>query len=239
VRTARIEDIAEVEKNAADMTTIYLRELTAYNEGVKTLQAKAFLMYRTEEKTATFKVLVQSSKGSSNFRIDVSDFVFNKPLVSVIKREEDVLAVIYIKKNYYSLHYEDLDFSKMTGFPIPKELLVSSLLGKVFIYEEQKDISSPQDHALLIIGDDGQETIHLNSDFQPVKVQYLFSSDAFLVTFSKFQSHENLSFPKKITLENEQGTLEINYTNISLNSAIADQAFSVDATLLENFSEVQ
>ncbi len=230
----RQEAVIEERKKSLSL----LEKLNAYNETVESLQGNAFIVYRDGKEALSFKLQVIAQRKIQNIRLDLCDFVFKNPLVSVIKKSNNILAVIYLKKAYHSFGLEDMDFNSLIGFDIPTDVLLNSLLAKVYIMGSCTEVSQAEYSQLYIEGDKGSERVIFNDDSFPVEIHYTFHDDLYLVTFSKYNVVNDSLFPYRITIKNENRILEINYTEIDIDTSIDDNAFSIDSTVLKDFTEL-
>jgi len=222
----------------ADESISLLTRLNSYNDMVITIKGKALSVYREGGKTVSLKTNIVTDEKESMFRVDLFDFVFRKPLISIIRKGGDVLAVIYTRKEYYTLSFEDFDFRKMIGFDLPKEILVSAIAGNVYIIEGESVVSDPDNLTLSIEGGAGRELIRFNREYLPVEVKYDYSTALYYIRFDKYKIVDNFYFPHKIIIKNEDRMFEINYTDIDVNIAVENEAFSFDDSVLNGFARI-
>ena len=233
LKVARVSEL--VQKKAR---SFLFEELISYNNSVVTLEGKAFVMYKESEKTFSFRVEVAADKNEMNFRLDIGDFVFKIPLITVIQEGEDVLVINYSKKTFSRLQYKDLDFKNMTGLNIPKDILVNSVLGEVFIIKGDIEVSESDNLLLSINGMTEKENVLFNEKLMPIEALYILHSDSLLVNFYKFNGIEKEQFPYKITIKNEDKLLQINYSSLTINSPINSDLFSFDTSNLKGFTRL-
>lgn len=215
-----------------------LTRLHSYNNTVTTIKGKALTVYREGEKTVSLRADIVTDEKEIMFRIDLFDFVFKKPLISIIRKTGDILAVIYTKKEYHTMSFENFDFQEMTGFDLPKEILMSAIAGNVYIIEGEAVVSDPDNLLLSIEGEAGRELIRLNREYLPVEVEYYYGTVLYHISFNKYKIIDNFYFPHKIIIKNGGRILEINYTDIKVNTAVGNEVFSFDDSVLNGFARI-
>ena len=215
-----------------------LTRLNKYNDMVRTLEGSAFTVYRTDEKTISLKMDIITDKKERRFRIDLFDFVFKVPLVSIVRNDNDVLAVVHNKKEYYTLTFEYFDFWEMTGINIPKDILISSITGEVHMIKGETVISSTEDLLLSIEGETGLELVRFNNDDLPVEAHFIYETESYIVNYEKYKNIENIDYPHKITIKHDDSRLEINYAEVKLNTVVESAAFDFDRSVLEEYTRV-
>jgi hypothetical protein len=237
LRTAKIGAPVETPLETEE-SQLLLTWLNEYNEMIRTIDGNALTIYRTDEKTISLKTDIITDKNEQRFRIDLFDFVFKAPLVSIVRNDNDVLAVIHNKKEYYTLTFEYFDFRELTGINIPKEILVSSITGEVYMLKGETVLSSPEDLLLSIEGETGLELVRFNSDSLPVEAQFIYETESYIVNYEKFKNIANIDYPHKITIKHNDAQLEINYAKVKLNTLVEGTAFDFDWAVLEKYTRV-
>jgi len=213
--------------------------LTAYNSEVKSLEAKALLIYKDARRTLSFRASVASIEESTSFRLDLNDFVFNKPVVSLIRNKEATFLILYREKKYYSINNEDLDFTRLIGFELPGEILIPMLMGKVYVGDGGNILSLVDSSTLLIENADFSEEIYFNNLGLPERTLYTYSPLSYDLHYSKFETFYEVYFPKKIAVEDRDRTLNISYSSVIINQDISDETFSIDIKALEHFHRAE
>ena len=158
--------------------------------------------------------------------------------MSIVRNNSDVLAVIHNKKEYYTLKFEHFDFQAMTGIDIPRDILVSSLTGEVHIIEGATVISSPEDLLLSIEGKTEHELVRFNSDNLPVEAQFINGTKSFIIKYEKFKIIADIDYPHKITIKHNDSQLEVNYSDVKLNTVVESTVFDFDMSVLEKYTQV-
>jgi hypothetical protein len=215
-----------------------LISLNKYNDSVVTVEGNALTVYREEGNTISLKTEIISDKKGKKFRIELSDFVFKVPLVSIVRNNNDILAVVHNKKEYYTLTFEYFDFREMTGFDIPKEILVGSMTGDVYLIEGETKVTNPEDLLLSIEGETAKELIRFNSESLPVEAQYIDKTDIYTVKYEKYKNIDNIDYPHRIIIKHEDNQLEINYTEVKINKLLDGTVFEFDGFDLKQYRKV-
>lgn len=212
--------------------SVLFQYLLSYNQEVQNLKGKTLLIYRAGEKTLSFKASVAAMDSGRFLRIDFTDFIFKKPVVSIVRREDEVITIMYTKKLYYRERYADFHFEETTGFNIPKELILKSVLGKVHIFDGRliKDGSS----TILMENDTSSIRIFFNNEPYPIKTVYSFQEDVYTVEFSGFHKFQPGAFPSKIVIKNEESTLDIIYTDVAINDTLDEKIFLIEDSELQD-----
>ena len=215
-----------------------LRTLKLYNDKVKTVKGSALAVFRENENTVSLKTEIVTDKKEKKFRIDLSDFVFKVPLITIIRNNNEILAVVHNKKEYYTLAYENFDFRNMTGINIPKDILVGSMTGGVYLIEGETAVSSPKDLLLSIESENGKQLVKFNDESLPVEAQYLNNTDICTVKYEKYKKIDGINYPYRIIIKNGDGQLEINYSDIKLNRLLESNAFELVGLNLNEYRHV-
>jgi hypothetical protein len=213
--------------------TPFLENLNAYNEMVHTIDAEALIVFRDIDRTLSFRAQLAAQNNGETLRIDFADFIFKKPLLGLIRNEGTVVAVFHLKKEYYRLSYDDLDIEALSGLQIRKEVLISAMMGKVYV-DDGGSVSNSVDQSTVVIENGGfRETVTFNSESLPVSVEYVFDSDIFLMLFEEYQPIDGTPFPQKVVIKNNGRTLELRFDEIELNGVLDAVLFQADEYLTE------
>ncbi|GEM_PF-1455438 len=233
-----ITSCATAPKKTTDEAGILYEKLLVHNRRVYSLKGEAMVVYREPDRTLSFRGFVLSNEENGGFRLDLSDFVFNKPLVTVTRNGGAVLAVMHYRKAYYSASWEEINMKKITGFDIPRELLISTVMGKV--YAENTDCRTEGD--VLILEGAGAYREHrvYFKDEVISRVVYGFEESEYEVLFQKYRAVEGIEFPQKIVVEmsGEGSVLEILYSQVDLNRVSETDDFSLDGVDLNNYENL-
>jgi hypothetical protein len=156
--------------------------------------------------------------------------------MTLIKKDQDVLAIVHSKKTYTFLQYEEMDLNKLTGLNIPHDILIRAVLGEVFVIEGE--IIGSKAQSITIQNENQSETIVFNEELLPDETHYYLNPelDMYKVTFSKYRNVENIEFPYKIMIQNEEKALSINYSDLRINTPISTDVFSMDISHLEGYT---
>jgi hypothetical protein len=231
MKTVKIEETAQIETS-----TILLEKLNEYNSYVKSIEGNALVMYKESDVTYSFRAQIESDKDKMDFKLQLDDFVFKFPLFTLIKKDQDVLAIVHSNKTYTFLQYEELDLNILTGLNIPHDILIRGVLGEVFVIKGEIIESKAQ--SITIQNKNQSETIVFNKELLPDETHYYLNPelDMYKVTFSKYRNVENIEFPYKINIQNEEKTLSINYSDVKINTPISTDVFSMDISHLEDYT---
>ena len=233
LQTTKIDETVEVSE-----TDLLIEKLRSYNRSVSYLEGKALVVYKEDDKTYSFRVNIAVDKNSDRFRLDASDFVFKKLLLTLIRNENDVLAVNYSKKTIANLLYDDFDFSSLIGLRISKEIFEHAFLGEVFIIEGPIQRGDSEYPSLYIKAGEETETVLFNEELLPAQALYLFVQDSLAVDYSKYEYFEDVRFPRKITVKTGDRRLIINYSELVINIPIKREIFCLENKVLEGFTRL-
>jgi hypothetical protein len=197
-----------------------VQALYRYNQSVYALEGEGVGIYKDPLDTLGFRAQVAAFWPALNVRLSVQDLVFKKPLVTLVKVENTVRAAVHVKRELVEVEYEEADFTRLTGFDIPGRLILYTLMGKVYV-PDTKSVSQYEPLLLALSGDTGIVTIRFNEELRPVEIEYIVGERTFTVFFKKYVNRSGLSFPTRITLEDqgEDMLLEVTYDSLSLNQA--------------------
>ena len=106
IKTEKPQNIAELKRK--------IDELQNYNNGIDYFQGKAIVIYRKkqgdEEKVYSFLARVYSSP-ENNLRINISDFLLNKPVLSISVVSKSVTIVDHLHLRLIQKNMEEIDLS--------------------------------------------------------------------------------------------------------------------------------
>ncbi len=233
LQTTKIDETVEVGE-----TDLLIEKLRSYNNSVSYLEGKALVVYKEDDKTYSFRVSIAVDKSSDRFRLDASDFVFKKLLLTLIRNENDVLAVNYLKKTVTNLLYDDFDFTSLIELQISREILEHAFLGEVFIIEGPIQRGDSEYPSIYIKAGEETETVLFNEELLPAQALYVFSQDSLAVDYSKFEYFEDVRFPRKITVKTGDRRLIINYSELVINTPIKRDIFCLENETLEGFTHL-
>jgi len=219
----RIETVQE--ESDADVLVAKLKE---YNSSIHAIEAAALLMYSDGDKTYSFRVQVTVHNNGENMRLDLSDFVFKKPILTIVKNNDKVTALLHTQKKYYLTTYEDLNIEELSGLKIRKEILLHALMGKIYVDSEGGSAISPDPETLIIETEEYRETITFDNDWLPRSAEFIVDYDVYSMTLKSFTSIEGVYFPGKVTLTNLNRKLEATYKEVRVNGTIDAGLFLVD-----------
>jgi hypothetical protein len=215
---------------------LLMDRLNHYNQLVHDVDAQALVVFKDSDRNYSFRAALSAVGNGEKLRLTLSDFVFKKPLLSIVKNGDDLTAILYTKKQYVQVPYEDLDMEEISGLDIRKEILLAALMGKVYTDEQSSVITSPDPLTLVIEGNDDQKQIvSFDSQLLPHEVTYLGSYQVYSMVFHEYMAVAGLYFPKRVSVTHEDRALEASYSEVRVNQALSADVFHVDDTVLEGF----
>jgi hypothetical protein len=238
ISSCTVRTVKRIEPEMPSKAETLFQRLHSYNSAVRSLEAKALAVYRDNERTYSLRVYIAVDKKTERFRFDLSDFVFKVPLTTVLRKVDEVIVVNYSKKTLSSLQYSDLDFSEMLGLKISKEVLVSTVIGEVFTIGNTGITADSEVPTLIINNGEETETVIFSPELIPVQVKYEFQEDSLTMQFSKHEKIENVQFPKKISIQDANRTLDINYSDLRVNMPFEEAVFLLDKEKIADFSSL-
>ncbi len=229
----------KLEKERLDESAVLFERLVSFNNKASFLEGDAFVIYKDDEETYSFRVHAIADMNRKNYKLSVDEYVFKIPLFTLIKNSNDVLAITHSKKTYTLLRYEDLDFSSVADLNIPKEFFIHAVFGAFYVIEGNKKFSSPEEHILLMETTERTQRVLFSEEMLPVESSYTLSDKSIEVQFSKFREVESVQFPHKITIRNDERYLKINYSKLHINTPLHFSTFALDTSGLEEYSRTQ
>jgi len=220
-----------VEENTA---SLLMRKLVVYNDSIQEMTGKAIMFYKDGNRTLSFRATVVSRNG--DLRLDLNDFVFKKPVLTLIKRGSDVLIIQQMKKKFYLMKYDALNLEKLAGIDIFPFILLPSITGRVYI-DEHSSVSPLDSTTLLIEGSNMHEEIQFNEDSLPTRTTMTASPIVYILTLKKFNRYNNASFPQKISLTAGEKALEISYSEVHINEYIDNSSFNIENSIPRDYVE--
>jgi len=219
IKTEKPQNIAELKRK--------IDELQNYNNGIDYFQGKAIVIYRKkqgdEEKVYSFRARVYSSP-ENNLRINISDFLLNKPVLSVSVVSKSVTIVDHLHLRLIQKNMEEIDLSSFIELPLPLDFFMKSITGKVYIIGPEDYLLSGSTSILEISNSKSKEIIYFNSDPLPARIELIIEDRHIIVSFEK-RINESNSVPKKIVFTTGDESLEINYSQILVGECFEDSIF--------------
>ena len=237
VRTARMDRIGE--PVSGERGYFLLAQLAGNSETLKSFEGDALVVYKEGEKTESLRARVAFNRDSAQFRLDLYDFVFKKPVVTVVRNGDEVFAALHLKKKYYRNSYESFDFQNLVDINVSKDILFHSMLGEVYISEQEGKISSKGMYALTVEADNEKTDVLFDDQTLPVQAEYSGDAGVYLVRFMKYRVEGDVQFPRKVTIESGEKMLEMNYTEFSVNRPVSGQLFVLDNSVIADYNRFQ
>ncbi|MFW6138498.1 MAG: hypothetical protein ACOC7U_04925 [Spirochaetota bacterium] len=221
-----------------ERTQLLRGKLSSFNERINTLQGEGILIYKEKDQAKSFRYSVFADQKTSNFRLDLYDFVFKKPLVSIVKSNYQVTAVVYFKKVYYRTIYERLDMKILTGIDIPEDILRNSLMGMVYYPENPSKVYAEGCCSIHFESNSMTQNIVFNDQLFPKNIDYVWPEHFLSINFNNYSVHDTEPFPEKIKLssENSAVSVEINYRKLTLNGVLEKDNFNIDPQILSRYT---
>jgi len=244
---------AATEQSAEELLGI----IEAQDMSVKSMAGKSLVVYRDGDRVVSPKATIAADKEGVRYRLDLFDYVFNKHLMTLIRLGEQVSAILYFKKEYRELSYDDFRFEDLTQITIPKDILLSTMLGEVYLRGGERKVYADDEGAhyaevgsgargalknrvLIIEAESGsRDTILFDDKGIPVEARYSDDRETHLVRFLKHKNIDGTEFPVKITIESGPRMLEINFTEVKLNRITPENAFTIPDASLQGFARVE
>lgn len=215
---------------------LLVEKLKEYNESISTIKAHALLMYTDGDKSYSFRAEIAVENSGENIRLDLSDFVFKKPVLTLVKNSDQVAALLHMDKKVYLTSYENLNIEALSGLKLRKEILLPALMGKVFVNSATATMSSPNSKTLIMESEGYRETVSFDAHWLPQSVEYEVNNDVYSMTFKSFTAFEGVFFPGKVTLSSLNRQLEATFKDVTVNGMIDDGLFLLDEKSLPGYT---
>lgn len=197
-----------------------LHGVCLYNQNVHALEGEGIGIYRSQSDNLSFRARINAYWPELNLRLDVQDFVFKKPLITLVRQGGRLHAAIHPRKRYMVMDYQNANFAELTGFDFPRQLIIPTLMGKVY-FEEDSVVEVDRD-TLIFRGKTVETSLTLNRELLPHIVEYRFQDVSIAVSFEKYIFQQGASFPRRIQVEDSTGakSLAITYSEVLLNQTL-------------------
>lgn len=204
-------------QEATDGRGKLLQAVFLYNQKVHALEGEGIGMYRSQSDNLSFRARINAYWPESNIRLDVQDFVFKKPLITLVRQGGKLHAAIHPRRTYFVMDYQNADLAELTGFDFPRRLIIPTLMGKVYL--EDDSVAGVEGDRLVFRGKSVETVLTLNRELLPRAVEYRFQDEHIEVSFGKYTTEQGATFPRKIRVESAKGEkkLEITYSDVLLN----------------------
>jgi outer membrane lipoprotein-sorting protein len=221
------------EESDADVLVTKLKE---YNSSIHAIEAAALLLYADGDKTYSFRVQITVHNNGKNMRLDLADFIFKKPILTIVKNNDKVTALLHAQKKFYLTTYEDLSIEELSGLKLRKEILLPALMGKIYVDSEGGSVSSPDPETLIIESEEYRETVTFSHDWLPRSAEYIVEYGVYSMTLESFTAIDGVYFPRKVTLTNMNRRIEATYKDVKVNGGIDTSLFLVDEKSLAGYT---
>jgi hypothetical protein len=213
-----------------------LEKLKEYNGSISSIEARALLMYNDGDKNYGFQAVIAVQQNGERIRLDLSDFVFKKPVLTLIKNNDQVTALLHMKKKGYLMSYDSMSIEELSGFKLRKEILLPALMGKVFVDTHNTSLISPDSKTLIMESDKIREMVTFDAEWLPRSVEYEIFGDVYIMNFVSFSALEDHLFPEKVTLSTLNRQLEATYKDVRVNGYVDDGMFIIDEETLSGYT---
>jgi hypothetical protein len=190
------------------------------------------VIYKDESSALSFRASMMYDYDGNRFRMDLHDFVFGKPVLTVVRNGDRVLTIIHTRGERNLQPYDEFDLKKITGLSIPKELLLSSIIGKVYLGEGNRELFMSGKSTLVVKTPQVRSDVDFGRDGLPYRVKYLSNLYNYELSFIKFEKPEDIPFPLKIVLKDASRMLTVNYSSFSINIELNPEDFLIDEKLI-------
>jgi outer membrane biogenesis lipoprotein LolB len=209
-----------------------------YNNKLTSINATAIVVFRDIDNTLSLRCEVLARDGAELLRLEFKDFVFKKPLATVVRNYGTVATYVHPTKECYQTAVEKTDFGSLLGFSIPVKLLFSSILARVYIPEGEVVVEQIDDNNLLIEALQEQEVVRFGQAALPEEIAYAMTDSLghthmYRVSFETFEEKGSLVFPLVIKVTGQDRILEIRYSSVEPNAAISEEQFITGSSDLE------
>jgi hypothetical protein len=145
-------------------------------------------------------------------------------------------VIVYVKKQYIQEPYEELDVMEVTGLRIRKEILLATLMGKVYVDGKNSVLTSPDPSTLIIERHEGQrDVVSFDSRMLPSEVTYAQGYREYSTIFNEYMLVDGVYYPKKLSIVHEDQELTANFTDVRVNGSLDSAFFQLDDAELGNF----
>lgn len=212
-----------------------------YNGEFTSMKGSAIIVYRDRDSTLSFRCEVIAGEGMDLLRLDLQDFVFNKPLVTLVRAHDEVTAYVHPEQEYYRGTVQEAGFGSLLGFEAPVNFLFSTLLARVYIPEGETVAEQIDDSQVVIVAQQEQEVVRFGTENNPVEIEYIYAEDSgqeqvYHVVFETFDAIGSSLFPLTIKVKSQNRTLEIRYSAVELNVAISEKLFLTDISDMDGYT---
>lgn len=220
-----------------------ISQIEKYNNSIGYFYGKALVIYRKkqsgEEKVYSFRAQVYRNP-ENYIRINISDFLLNRPLVSMSIMTGKVRIVDHVKRRLIEKNIDEFDTSSFLKLHIPVDFFTNSIIGRIYVINSPtKFTGSPG--SLEISDLEKKEVIYFDSGSLPTKIELSAGEDQITVNFEKRNEGYN-RIPEKVIFKAKNGTLEINYSEISTEKSFPDSVFlmnDIDFSKFKRIDEVE
>jgi hypothetical protein len=213
-----------------------LEKLKEYNGSISSIEARALLMYNDGDKNYGFQAVIAVQQNGERIRLDLSDFVFKKPVLTLVKNNDQVTALLHMKKKGYHMSYDSMSIEELSGLKLRKEILLPALMGKVFVDTHNTTLISPDSKTLIMESDIVREVVTFDAEWLPRSVEYEIFGDAYIMNFVSFTALEDNVFPEKLILKTLNRQLKATYKDVRVNGYIDDGMFIIDEKTLSGYT---
>ncbi len=199
-----------------------IEKINEYNDKIKDVKAKGTIILRHKGSIESFRLELFNYETPEFVRINLKDFIFKKPLLTLISNNDKVMIYNFVKKE--KKEYMDLShfFKELLGFEINPDYIEDIFVMRIPLLKEsgvKKTVEGSE--RVILEGPDNSEIITLamnNNNILPEKIEYRTKKYMVNIKYGKIVDLDYISMPSNVKVEIDGNSFEINYSSIDIHS---------------------
>ncbi len=198
-----------------------IEKINEYNDKIKDVKAKGTIIIRHNGSIESFRLELFNYETPEFIRINLKDFIFKKPLLTLISNNDKVMIYNFVKKE--KKQYMDLShfFKDLLGLEINPDYIEDIFVMRIPLLKEsgvKKTVEGSE--RVILEGSDNSEiiTFAMNNNILPKEIEYRTKEYMVNIKYGKIVDLEYISMPSNVKIEMDGKSIEINYSSINIHS---------------------
>ncbi len=199
-----------------------LEEIKRYNNRLINLNLNGIVILKEKDgnNTRSFRIEIYDFKNPEVTRIDLKDFIFKKPLVTLISDGKNVKLFDYLKKKRTIYEDSSLFFEKIFDVKLDSDFALDLLTMRIPLLAVKRVKSRLIKDDKIVISDDKREEIieyKMLENIVPLNIIYKNNNDLVSISYSNTKKVNNVEIPHKLSISINKRMIEISYKTIKVN----------------------
>ena len=198
-----------------------IEKINEYNNKIKNVKARGTIIFRQNSHIESFRIELFNYDTPEFVRINLKDFIFKKPLITLISNNDGVMVYNFIKKEKKKYKDPSYFFKDLLGMEVNPEYIEDILAMRIPLLKERGIKKTVEGSERVILeGPDKLEIVTLTTgnNILPEEIEYRTKKYLVNIKYSKVVNLTYISIPSNIKIEIDGKIIAINYNSIDIYS---------------------